>query len=172
MDELGDYSKNRLNPQKNQVQVGRTNEALRLGYVLLWLFAHRLEIANPDEIHLDEYQDLNLLQMNWESEEHRTRNYAKLMVAVCDELNIFVNGIDFPQTSMGSILGLEIKDSRYLDAIAKTLGDLDGIVGFILAGNQNCSVALLQELALHNYADTSTNTTTRSRAIETLKELE
>jgi hypothetical protein len=146
LDELGDYSKNRLNPQKNQVQVGRTNEALRLGYVLLWLFAHRLEISNPEELNSDEYQDLILLQMNWESEERSTRNYAKLMVAVCDELNMFVNGVDFPHTSMASILSLEIKDSRYLDAIAKTLGDLDGIVGFILAGNKNCSVALLKEL--------------------------
>jgi len=85
MDELGDYSKNILNPQKNQTLVGRTNEALRLGYVLLWLFARRLEISNPEEIDLDEYQDLILLQMNWESEERRTRNYAKLMVAVCHE---------------------------------------------------------------------------------------
>ena len=65
MEELGDYSKNRLNPQKNQIQVGRTNEALRLGYVLLWLFAHRLEISNPEEIDSDEYQDLLLLQINW-----------------------------------------------------------------------------------------------------------
>ena len=168
MDELGDYSKNRLNPQKNQTQVGRTNEALRLGYVLLWLFAHRLEISNPDEINLDEYQDLMLLQKNWESEESRTKNYAKLMVAVCDELNLFVNGVDFPQSSTGSFLGLEIKDSKYLDAVAKALGDVDGIVGFILAGNQNCSIALLKELSLHNYANTWTNSTTKSRALETL----
>jgi hypothetical protein len=172
MDELGDYSKNRLNPQKNQTQVGRTDEALRLGYVLLWLFARRLEISNPDEINLDEYQDLLLLQKNWESEERRTKNYAKLMVAVCDELNIFVNGVDFPQPSRGSFLGLEIKDSKYLDAVAKALGDLDGIVGFILAGNQNCSIALLKELSLHNYADTSTNSTTKSRALETLNKVD
>ena len=55
----------KTNPQKNQTQVGRTDEALRLGYVLLWLFARRLEISNPDEINLDEYQDLMLLQKNW-----------------------------------------------------------------------------------------------------------
>ena len=72
MDELGDYAKNKLNPQGNQIEVGRTNEALRLGYVLLWLFARRLEISNSTIIDLDEYQNLNLLRINWDTEENRT----------------------------------------------------------------------------------------------------
>ena len=94
------------------------------------------------------------------------------MVAVCDELNIFVNGVSYPYSSQDSALGLEIKDPKYLDAIAKTLGDLDGVVGFILAGNQNCSIALLKELSLHNYANTLTNSTTKSRALETLNKVD
>ena len=172
MDDLGDYAKNKLNPQGNQTGVGRTNEALRLGYVLLWLFARRLEISNPTIINSDEYQNLNLLRINWDTEEHRTTSYPKLMVAVCDELNIFVNGVSFPHSSRDSMLGLEIKDSKYLDAIAKTLGDLDGVVGFILAGNQNCSVTLLQELTSKSYPNISTNSTTGTRARKTLEQLD
>jgi hypothetical protein len=172
MDELGDYAKNKLNPRGNQTEVGRTNEALRLGYVLLWLFARRLEISNSSMIDSDEYQNLNLLQINWDTEENRSKSYSKLMVAVCDELNIFVNGVSFPRSSQDSVLGLEIKDSKYLDAIARSLGDLDGIVGFILAGNQNCSISLLEELSLHSYSSISTNSTTKSRALKAFKELE
>jgi hypothetical protein len=172
VDDLGDRTANKLNPQKNQTGVGRTNEALRLAYVLLWLFARRLESSNPEEISLDEYQDLNLLKMSWESEEHRTKNYEKLMIAVCDELNIFVNGVDYPQSSSDSMLGLHIKDSRYLDAIAQTLGGLEGVVGFILAGNENCSIALLEELSAYDYYTTLPNSSTSSRALETLKKVE
>jgi hypothetical protein len=94
------------------------------------------------------------------------------MVAVCEELNIFINGVSFPRSSQDSVLGLEIKDSKYLDAIARSLGDLDGIVGFILAGNQNCSISLLEELSLHSYSNISTNSTTKSRALKIFKELE
>ena len=170
MDELGDYSKNKLNPQGNQTEVGRTNEALRLGYVLLWLFARRLEISNSSTIDSDEYQNLNLLKINWDNDENRSKSYSKLMVAVCDELNIFVNGVSFPYRSQDSALGLEIKDSKYLDAIAKILGDLDGVVGFILAGNQNCSVELLQELSSQSYSNTATNSNTGTRARKTLEQ--
>ena len=159
-----------MNPQKNQREVGRTNEALRLGYVFLWLFARRLEIGNPEVIGLDEYHDLNLLRVNWESEVDRTKNYGKLMVAVCEELNVFVNGVGWPDTPRGSMLGLHIKDSRYLDDLAQTLGNLEGVVGFILAGNENCSIPLLKELSTYNYSNIWTNSTTSSRALKTLKE--
>ncbi len=172
MDELGDYAKNKFNPQGNQIEVGRTNEALRLGYVLLWLFARRLEISNSNAIDSDEYQNLNLLQINWDTHENRARSYSKLMVAVCDELNIFVNGVSYPYSSQDSALGLEIKDPKYLDAIAKTLGDLDGVVGFILAGNQNCSVELLQELSSQSYSNIFTNSTTGTRARKTLEDVD
>ncbi len=77
MDELGDYSKIKLNPQGNQTEVGRTNEALRLGYVLLWLFARRLEISNSSAIDSDEYQNLNLLQINWDTDENRSKSYSR-----------------------------------------------------------------------------------------------
>ncbi len=163
MDELGDYAKNKLNPEGNQVAVGRTNEALRLGYVLLWLFSRRLELSNPAEIDESEYQDLLLLQKFWESEDLRTKDYGKLMNAISKELNIFINGVDFPHTSEASVLDLHVKDAEYLDQIANTLGNLDGVVGFILSGNENCSQKLLSSLEKSNYSINVGSDSTKKR---------
>jgi len=49
----------------------------------------------------------------------------------------------------GSFLG--IKDSSVLDGLANTFGDLDGVAGFVLAGNPYCSTQLLTELLSSNY---------------------
>jgi len=43
-------------------------------------------------------------------------------------------------------------------------------VGFILAGNQNCSVELLQELSSQGYSNIVTNSTTGTRARKTLEQ--
>jgi hypothetical protein len=57
VDQLGNRDKNKRNPQGNMSQVGRTNEALRLGYLLLWNFANRLGYGNAEELQQDFYND-------------------------------------------------------------------------------------------------------------------
>ena len=58
MDDLGNRDKNRQNPRGNERNVGRTNEALRLGYLLLWNFADRLAYGNSKELDQDFYKNL------------------------------------------------------------------------------------------------------------------
>ena len=146
MDHLGNTDKNRRNPQGNWAQVGRTNEALRLGYLLLWNFANRLGYGDSTNLGEDFYNDLIVFKVDWaDKESDKTLNYEKLMVELRNELNYFINGAPYPEKAHFRNLGIE--DSNFLDAVADTFGGLDGIVGFILAGNSNCSVKLLNELA-------------------------
>jgi hypothetical protein len=49
----------------------------------------------------------------------------------------------------GRFLG--IKESSVLDDLAGAFGDLDGVAGFVLAGNPYCSTQLLTELLSSNY---------------------
>ena len=168
MDHLGNTDKNRRNPQGNMAQIGRTNEALRLGYLLLWNFANRLGYGDSKNLGEDFYNDLIVFKVDWaDKESDKTLNYEKLMVELRNELNYFINGAPYPEKSHFRNLGIE--DSDFLDAVADTFGGLDGIVGFILAGNSNCSIELLNELADGKYSIYDGYDSTRKRVQELLE---
>ena len=84
-----------------------------------------------------------------------------------NELNYFINGAPYPEKSHFRNLGIE--DSNFLNAVADTFGGLDGIVGFILAGNSNCSIELLNELADGKYSIHDGYDSTRKRVQELLE---
>ena len=168
MDHLGNTDKNRRNPQGNMTQVGRTNEALRLGYLLLWNFANRLGDGNSEELQEDFYRDLFIFKVDLaDKESDKTLNYERLMIEVRNELNYFINGAPYPEKSNFRNLGIE--DSNFLDAVADTFGGLDGIVGFILAGNSSCSKELLQDLSDGKYSIEGDFDSTRKRVQELLE---
>ena len=165
MDQLGNRDKNKRNPQGNMSQVGRTNEALRLGYLLLWNFANRLGYGNAEELQQDFYNDLIVFKVDWaDKDSDKTLNYEKLMVEVRNELNYFINGSPYPEKSNFRNLGIE--DPNFLDAVADTFGGFDGIVGFILAGNSYCSRELLNDLAEGRYSIYGDIDSTRKRVQE------
>jgi len=169
MEDLDDYEKSRKNPRGTWRDVGRSSEALRLGYLLLWNFANRLKYGNAEVLDEDFFRDLFSFNSNWaDTESEKSLNYEKLMVELCDELNFFINGAPFPEKH-NSFLDLSIQDPRYLDFIAHILGGLDGIVGFILAGNSNCSRELLMDLAQSDYVSLVDSDSTRKRAQEFLE---
>lgn len=174
MSELGNYSKNKKNPRGNQSGVGRTNESIRMAYLLLWNFALRVLNGNPESLSTDAnifndpFQDLLSFKSVWaDNIKKQESNYRKLMIDLTDELNIFINGVKFPGVSIDSD-NLHLKDPDYLDAVANSLGDLDGIVGFILSGNYCCSTQLLKELAEFNYESYSDKDSTSDRAKKVL----
>ena len=90
------------------------------------------------------------------------------MIEVCDELNFFINGDEFPYKSSDNYAELHITDSKFLDDLG-SIFDLSGIVGFILAGNESCSINLLNELKKYDYSYTLDFSSTRSRANDLLK---
>jgi hypothetical protein len=157
------FVKNR-NPEGNWFDRNRTNESLRLGYLLLWNFAQRLDVGNPEKLDEKFLEDLMIFKVNLtDSGIEDSQNYEKLMVSVHQELNYFVNGTNYPGISDSSALSVEIKDAKYLDQLALTLGGLDGVVGFILSGNQNCSIQLLSELHKSSYSINLGSDSTKSR---------
>lgn len=175
MSELGNYSKNKKNPRGNQSGVGRTNESIRMAYLLLWNFALRVLNGNPESLSTganifnDPFQDLLFSFKNiWaDNIKKQEPNYRKLMIDLTDELNIFINGVKFPGVSIDSN-NLHLKDPDYLDAVANSLGDLDGIVGFILSGNDCCSTELLKDLTEFNYESYLDKDSTSDRAKKVL----
>ena len=168
MEDLGNYDKNKQNPRRNERNVGRTNEALRLGYLLLWNFANRLGYGDPKELGDDFYNDLIVFKVDWSDNGlDKSLNHEKLMVELRHELNYFINGAPYPEKAHFRNLGIE--DSNFLDAVADTFGGLDGIVGFILAGNSSCSKKLLQDLADGKYSIQGDFDSTRKRVQEILE---
>jgi hypothetical protein len=97
----------------------------------------------------------------------KSLNHEKLMVELRHELNYFINGAPYPEKAHFRNLGIE--DSNFLDAVADTFGGLDGIVGFILAGNSSCSKKLLQDLADGKYSIEGDFDSTRKRVQEILE---
>jgi hypothetical protein len=168
MDDLGNYDKNKQNPRRNERNVGRTNEALRLGYLLLWNFANRLGYGDSKKLGDDFYNDLIVFEVDWSDNGlDKSLHHEKLMVELRHELNYFINGAPYPEKAHFRNLGIE--DSNFLDAVADTFGGLDGIVGFILAGNSNCSKELLQDLADGKYSIGGDFDSTRKRVQEILE---
>jgi hypothetical protein len=158
------FEKNR-NPEGNWFFHNRSNESLRLAYLLLLNFSQRLSIGNPHKLDERFFEDLMIFQVNLsDSGQEASQNYEKLMQSVRQELNYFINGASYPETSDGSALSLEINDSEYLDRLALTLGGLDGVVGFILAGNHNCSNQLLLDLESSSFSIELGTASTKSRA--------
>ena len=154
------------NPLGNQTQIGRSNEALRLAYILLWNFAQRVSEGNPeklDERYFDEL--ITFLVPRSAKDESPEDSYPGLMLEVQSELNFFINGSRFAQKAGD----LAIRDSKYLDALAETIGDLDGIVGFIISGNHHASVQLLRELSESDFHLVSQGSSTRKRALASLE---
>jgi hypothetical protein len=149
------------NPSGNWTQVGRSNEALRLAYVLLWNFALRISEGNPEKLDQTYFEDLLTFQVpRFARNETPEASYPGLMLEVENELNIFINGSQFDEVSDD----LCIRDTEYLDALADTLGDWDGIVGYIIAGNPNASIELLTELSKSNFNLVSRGNSTKKRA--------
>jgi hypothetical protein len=168
MDDLGNRDKNKQNPRGNERNVGRTNEALRLGYLLLWNFANRLAYGDPKELDQDFYKNLIVFKVDWSDNGlDKSLSHEKLMLEVRHELNYYINGAPYPEKAHFRNLGIE--DSNFLDAVADTFGGLDGIVGFILAGNSNCSIELLNELADGKYSIYDGYDSTRKRVQELLE---
>jgi hypothetical protein len=168
MVDLGNYDKNKQNPRRNERNVGRTNEALRLGYLLLWNFANRLGYGDSKKLGDDFYNDLIVFKVDWSDNGlDKSLNHEKLMVELRNELNYFINGAPYPEKANFRNLGIE--DSNFLDAVADTFGGLDGIVGFILAGNSSCSKELLQDLADGKYSIEGDFDSTRKRVQEILE---
>jgi hypothetical protein len=168
MDDLGNYDKNKQNPRRNERNVGRTNEALRLGYLLLWNFANRLGYGDSKKLGDDFYNDLIVFKVDWSDNGlDKSLNHEKLMVELRHELSYFINGAPYPEKAHFRNLGIE--DSDFLDAIADTFGGLDGILGFILAGNSSCSKELLQDLADGKYSIEGDSDSTRKRVQELLE---
>ena len=168
MDDLGNRDKNKQNPRGNERNVGRTNEALRLGYLLLWNFADRLAHGNSKELDQDFYKNLIVFKVDWSDNGlDKSLSHEKLMLEVRNELNYFINGAPYPEKAHFRNLGIE--DSNFLDAVADTFGGLDGIVGFILAGNDTCSAELLAQLIDGKYSIPGTTDSTRQRAQELLE---
>ena len=156
----------RSNPSGNQTGVGRSNEALRLAYILLFNFAHRVSLGNPEKLDKDYFADLYTFQVPRNAKnESSDLSYHGLMLEVQSELNFFINGSQFDEKSNN----LCIQDSEYLDSLADILGDLDGVVGYILAGNVNASDELLAELCESKFYLVSRIDSTRERAIATLE---
>ena len=148
------------NPEGNWTQVGRSNEALRLAYTLLFNFSKRIEDGNPEKLDASYFDDLTVFTVPRHSSiEKPETNYSSLMLDVRKELNFFINGSEFGENS-----SLAIRDSDYLDALADILGDFDGITGFILAGNPNASEKLLKELLQSNFYLTMPPSSTKKRA--------
>lgn len=154
----------------------KSNEALRFGYVLLFLYAHRLINEGTSDKFMfntgDKKAALELLGANWRKNSDKDKNlsYPQLMHEVRTELNFFINGDRFPQTSSNNSHELHITDSEFLDNLAGVLKDLDGVTGFILAGNESCSDDLLNELKEYNYSYQLTEfPSTKIRALNTLK---
>jgi hypothetical protein len=167
MDDLGNRDKNRQNPRGNERNVGRTNEALRLGYLLLWNFADRLAYGNSKELDQDFYKNLIVFKVDWSDNGlDKSLSHEKLMLEVRHELNYYINGAPYPEKS--HFRNLAIQDPNFLDAIADTFGGFDGIVGFILAGNDMCSSELLAQLIDGKYSIPGTMDSTRQRAQELL----
>jgi len=153
------------NPSGNQSQVGRSNEALRLAYILLYNFAHRVGGGNPEKLGEEYFADLYTFMVPRNARnESPDPSYRGLMLEVQSELNFFINGSRFDEKSNN----LAIRDSEYLDALADTLGDLDGIVGYILAGNVDASDKLLAELSKSEFYLVSRADSTRKRALASL----
>lgn len=154
----------------------KSDEALRFRYVLLFLYAHRL---NSDETSdgfnfntVDKSAALHLIHANWQKKGDKKNNYSysQLMHEVYIELNFFINGHRFPYSSSNNSQNFQITDAEFLDNIALVLGDLDGITGFILAGNESCSNNLLNELKEYNYSYMLAEfSSTKIRALNTLK---
>jgi hypothetical protein len=153
------------NPTGNFTQTGRSNEALRLAYVLLWNFSKRVSDGNPEKLDHTYFDDIITFKVPRHSKiEDPEPDYEKLMVDVQKEFNFFVNGSEYGENEI-----LAIRDAKYLDALAQIFGDLDGIVGFILAGNKNCSVDLLENLTESDYFLLSRGTSTKERAMSALE---
>jgi len=162
--------KTSANPSGNQSQVGRSNEALRLAYLLLWNFAYRVANGNPEKLEESYYSDLLIfLTSKVTRDETPEPSYHGLMLEVQNELNYFINGADFDETLTLGACDLGIRDPEYLDEIAAVFQDLDGIVGYILAGNLYASEKLLTQLCESEFYLVSRSSSTKERAISTLK---
>lgn len=161
--DLEELNPNR-NPEGNWLVRNRSNESLRLSYLFLWNFAQRLASGNPEELDDSFFHDLLVFKVDLSDNNSQVmQNYEKLMISVRQELNLFINGVSYPDTAGGSPLSLGIQDSLYLDQLATTLGGLDGIVGFCLAGNYNCSAQLLQDLQMGQYSIYGDSDSTKKR---------
>jgi len=161
--DLEELNPNR-NPEGNWLVRDRSNESLRLAYLLLWNFAQRLASGNPEELDDSFFHDLLVFKIDLSDRDSQVmQNYEKLMISVRQELNMFINGVSYPDTAGGSPLSLGIQDSLYLDQLATTLGGLDGIIGFCLAGNYNCSTELLQDLQTGKYSINGDSDSTKKR---------
>lgn len=157
------------------VDFEKSEEALRLRYVLLFLYANRL-ISHKDSDGVnfdtaDREAALTLLGSSWRksSDKIKDSSYPQLMHEVRDELNFFINGDKFPRKSSDNNFQRHISNPKFLDYIALVLGDLDGITGFILAGNESCSDDLLNELQEFDYQYKLTFSSTKIRAQDTLQ---
>jgi len=158
--------KTSANPSGNQTQVGRSNEALRLAYILLWNFAERVSEGNTEKLDEFYFNDLMTFKVSRNARnEEPSLSYQTLMLDVQDELNYFINGSRFNQGSNN----LGIRDTAYLDALADVLGDLDGIVGYILAANIHSSERLLEELCESDFHLVSTGQSTKTRALASME---
>jgi hypothetical protein len=154
------------NPSGNQTQVGRSNEALRLAYILLFNFAYRVGGGNPEKLDEDYFAELPTFMVPRNAKDESPEpSYRGLMLEVQDELNFFINGTRFDEPSNS----LAILDAEYLDALADALGDLDGVVGYILAGNFNVSDELLRELCESEFSLVSRANSTKKRALAILE---
>jgi hypothetical protein len=153
------------NPEGNWTMTGRSNEVLRLAYVLLYNFAKRIEEGNPEKLDQSYFDDLLTFSVpRYSKNKEPESNYSSLMMGVRRELNFFINGSEFGENS-----ALAIRDPDYLDALADVLGDFDGYVGFILSGNPNASEKLLKDLCQSNFYLTLPPTSTRKRAQASLE---
>jgi hypothetical protein len=162
--------KTSANPSGNQTQVGRSNEALRLAYLLLWNFAYRVADGNPEKLEAKFYSDLVIFMTSKVARDETPEpTYHGLMLEVQNELNYFINGAHFDETHTLGRYELGIRDTEYLDEIAEVFQDLDGIVGYILAGNFYTSEKLLTQLCESEFHLVSRLSSTRERALETLK---
>ena len=163
-----------MNFLAGKIDFDKSEESMRFRYVLLYLYAFRLknrsfiQRVNFDTDHAA--YALELLRSNYakNSDKKTNANYEKTMIEVCDELNFFINGDEFPYKSSDNYAELHITDSKFLDDLG-SIFDLSGIVGFILAGNESCSINLLNELKKYDYSYTLDFSSTRSRANDLLK---
>ncbi len=147
------------NPEGNWTTTGRSNEVLRLAYKLLYNFAKRIEEGNPEKLDQSYFDDLLTFSAPRYSKNEEPELYSSLMMGVRKELNFFINGSEFGENS-----SLAIRDPDYLDAFADILQDLDGYVGFTLAGNPNASEKLLRNLCQVDFSLTWPPTSTKKRA--------
>jgi hypothetical protein len=162
----------------------RTKSAMLFGHFLLYSYAERLDGSFDDSYSLGKSAD-QLIALGITPGAQQTTpyanwsdffegliyfsgdifgdagTYAHLMHQVRWELNFFINGCNFPGNGECTQNDSHIKDPVILDWLADSLGDLDGIVGFILAGNPNCSKKLLEDLSESDYSHMGTSTRVR-----------